>query len=150
MDTLTDQCQMKVSEMQRRLAQKATEQKAHRFTNLYDLLTWEPLLIWAFHTLMTNRGSRTAGIDGMDKRTAIKHQADILMELRAELKARAYRPQPVRRVYIPKANGKQRPLGMPMVRSYCPPYRVLSGLRYEHGIGSTDPCFFYCTIFCSR
>src|SRR6516165_5085536 len=116
MDTLTEQCQMKVSEMQRRLAQKATEQKAHRFTNLYDLLTWEPLLIWAFHTLMTNRGSRTAGIDGMDKRTAIKHQADILMELRAELKARAYRPQPVRRVYIPKANGKQRSLGIPTLK----------------------------------
>lgn len=116
MDTLTEQCQMKVSEMQRRLAEIATEQKAHRFTNLYDLLTWEPLLIWAFHTLMTNSGSRTAGTRGMDKRTAIKHQADILMELRAELKSRAYRPQPVRRVYIPKANGKQRPLGIPTLK----------------------------------
>src|SRR5206468_2988036 len=103
-------------------------QKAHRFTNLYNLLAWEPLLIWAFHTLMTNRGSRTAGIDGMDKRTAIKHQADILMELRADLKARAYRPQPVRRVYIPKANGKQRPLGIPIWASYCLSFQGVFGI----------------------
>ena len=72
MNTPTELCRMKVSEMQRKLAKKATEYPKHRFTNLYDLLTWDPLMEWAFDKLMTNRGSRTAGIDGMTKRTAIK------------------------------------------------------------------------------
>jgi RNA-directed DNA polymerase len=105
-------CRMKVSEIQRKLAEKATHQPEHRFTNLYDLLTWQPLMEWAFDTLMTNQGSRTAGIDGMDKRTAIAHKDLILTELRAALKSNLYEPQPVRRVYIPKPNGKQRPLGI--------------------------------------
>lgn len=113
MNMPTETCRMKVSEMQRRLAEKATKEPEHRFTHLYDLLTWEPLMIWAFETLMTNKGSRTAGIDGMDKRTAQEQRDTILTTLKADLKAGRYVPQPVRRVYIPKANGKQRPLGIP-------------------------------------
>ncbi len=103
----------KVSELQGKLAKKATEQPEHRFNNLYDLLTWEPLMDWAFDTLMTNRGSRTAGIDRIDKSTAIDNKGDILRNLRAELKSGTFTPSPVRRVYIPKPNGKRRPLGIP-------------------------------------
>jgi RNA-directed DNA polymerase len=109
----TELCRMQVSELQRRLAKKATDQPQHRFTKLYDLLTWEPLMQWAFDKLMTNVGSRTAGIDGMDKRTAQKNREIIIAELRAALKTGTYSHQAVRRVYIPKANGKQRPLGIP-------------------------------------
>ena len=76
---------MKVSEMQRRLANKAMKEPEHRFTNLFDLLTWEPLMEWAFEKLMTNRGSRTAGIDGLDKKTAIKNNEKILHDLEAAL-----------------------------------------------------------------
>ena len=112
-ETPTELCRIKVSELQGRLAKKATENTTHRFNNLYDLLTWEPLLTWAFDTLMTNRGSRTAGIDGMDKRTAIANKEEILKTLKATLKSRTFQPSPVRRVYIPKPNGKQRPLGIP-------------------------------------
>ena len=112
-ETPTELCRTKVSELQGRLAKKATENPEHRFNNLYDLLTWEPLLLWAFDTLMTNRGSRTAGIDGMDKRTATENQGEILKNLKADLKSRTFQPSPVRRVYIPKPNGKQRPLGIP-------------------------------------
>src|SRR5436190_24345521 len=113
MNTPTEPCRMQVSELQRRLAQKATDTPQHRFTKLYDLLTWEPLMEWAFDKLMTNVGSRTAGIDGMDKRTAQKNRETIIAELRAVLKAGTYKHQPVRRMYIPKANGKRRPLGIP-------------------------------------
>lgn len=113
MNRPTEQCRMQVSELQRRLAQKATDKPNHRFTKLYDLLTWEPLMVWAFDKLMTNVGSRTAGIDGMDKRTAQKNRDTIIAELRVALKSETYQHQPVRRVFIPKANGKRRPLGIP-------------------------------------
>jgi len=106
-------CRIKVSELQRRLARKATESPEHRFTKLYDLLIWEPLMAWAFDVLMSNRGSRTAGMDGMDKRTAMGHKEEILAQLRTDLKTGSFKPQPVLRVYIPKPNGKQRPLGIP-------------------------------------
>lgn len=104
---------MKVSEMQRRLANKAIKEPEHRFTNLFDLLTWEPLMEWAFDKLMTNRGSRTAGIDGLDKTTATKNKEKILHDLRTAIKSGTYQHQPVLRVYIPKGNGKRRPLGIP-------------------------------------
>jgi RNA-directed DNA polymerase len=104
---------VQVSELQRRLAKKATDKPDHRFTNLYDLLTWEPLMDWAFDQLMTNVGSRTAGIDGINKSKALDHREAILTELRAMLKQGAYKHQPVCRVYIPKTNGKKRPLGIP-------------------------------------
>jgi RNA-directed DNA polymerase len=104
---------MQVSELQRRLAQKAADKPQHRFTNLYDLLTYEPLMAWAFDKLMTNVGSRTAGIDGTDKRTAIKNRETILADLRTALKRGTYRHQSVRRVYIAKSSGKRRPLGIP-------------------------------------
>jgi RNA-directed DNA polymerase len=122
-ETPTELCRIKVSELQRKLAKKATEHPEHRFNNLYDLLTWEPLMDWAFDTLMTNRGSRTAGIDRMDKRTAIKNKGEILQSLKAALKSRTFTPSPVRRVYIPKPNGQRRPLGIPMMPSYCTSYR---------------------------
>lgn len=102
-----------VSELQQKLARKATALPTHRFTNLYDLLTWEPLMAWAFDTLMTNRGSRTAGVDGIARRAALKQRDRILADLRVALKTHTYQHQPVRRTYIPKANGKQRPLGIP-------------------------------------
>lgn len=116
MNRPTEQCRVQVSELQRRLAKKATDNSTHRFTKLYDLLTWEPLLVWAFDKLMTNVGSRTAGIDGTDKRIALQQRETLLTELRAALKAGTYQHQPVRRVYIPKANGKRRPLGIPTLR----------------------------------
>jgi RNA-directed DNA polymerase len=112
-ETPAELYRINVSELQGKLAKKATENPEHRFSNLYDLLTWEPLMAWAFDTLMTNRGSRTAGIDGMDKRTAIRNREAILADLRTALKSRMYEPSPVRRVYISKPNGKQRPLGIP-------------------------------------
>jgi RNA-directed DNA polymerase len=78
---------MQVSQLQQRLATKATDKPEHRFTNLYDLLTYEPLMEWAFDKLMTNVGSRTAGIDGTNKTIAQKNRTSIIADLRTELKA---------------------------------------------------------------
>ena len=65
-----------------------------------------------------NRGACTPGVDGdiwdtPEAKTAAFHA----------LRRHGYQPQPLRRVYIPKSNGKSRPLGIPIVRAYCTPYQ---------------------------
>ena len=72
---------IQVSDLQQRLARKATAHPAHRFTHLYDLLTWAPLMNWAFDTLMSNTGSRTAGVDGITRRAATTQRDRILTNL---------------------------------------------------------------------
>ena len=149
MDTPTELYRMQVSDLQRKLARTATDKPDHRFTNLYDLLTWEPLLQWAFDTLMTNRGSRTAGIDGTDKSTALANRETILADLRAALRSGSYRHQPVRRAYIPKPNGKRRPLGIPtlvdrlvqmMVKAILEPIFESDFLPDSHGFRPQRSC----------
>jgi RNA-directed DNA polymerase len=65
---------------------------------------------------LASRGARTPGIDGVDKQAMKANLPDELERIRAELLTGRYQPQPARRVYIPKANGKQRPLGIPTLR----------------------------------
>jgi group II intron reverse transcriptase/maturase len=65
---------------------------------------------------LASSGAKTPGIDGIDKQAMegdLQYQLDTI---RSELLAGSYRPKPARRVYIPKANGKQRPLGIPTLR----------------------------------
>ncbi|QIE29588.1 hypothetical protein [Caballeronia sp. SBC2] len=59
------------------------------------------------------------GVDGVDKRMMEANLQHELATIREELLGGSYRPLPARRVYIPKANGKLRPLGIPTVISYC-------------------------------
>jgi RNA-directed DNA polymerase len=102
-----------VPEIQKRLAQKAAEDSEHRFGNLYDLLTWEPLLDAAADRLLGNKGSRTPGLDGIDRDKLRRNRSHHMALLREQLKHNSFQPMPVKRVYIPKANGKMRPLGIP-------------------------------------
>ena len=81
-----------------------------------------------------NQGKRTPGVDGEIWKTPQKKAEAI-----ETLKQRGYHPRPLRRIYIPKSNGAQRPLSIPMVRSYCPPYRLLSGLPCHRGSDPPDP-----------
>jgi RNA-directed DNA polymerase len=105
---------MDVSEMQRKLSQRATEEPEHKFENLYNLLCNEVWLRVAHHSVNTNQGRETAGIDGM---TMSNFNGDVegnLNRLQEALKAKTFEPTPVKRVYIPKPDsGKKRPLGIP-------------------------------------
>lgn len=85
----------------------------HRFGNLYDLLTWESVLDEAADRLLGNPGSRTPGLDGLDRRKLRDNRDHHRDLLRQQLRDGTYQPSPVKRVYIPKKNGKTRPLGIP-------------------------------------
>lgn len=133
---------------QQGLARKAQVDREHRFRDLYHLLCKREWIEKALWHVLDNDGSQTPGVDGISWKSFNdaeksdfeneKFREQFMEELQAELKTRTYQPMPVRRVEIPKpGTNKKRPLGMPRVRSYCPPYRVLWGSRCQGG--SADP-----------
>jgi RNA-directed DNA polymerase len=105
----------KVRKLQEALHAKAKGAPAYRFYALYDKLYRGDVLLHAYHCCAANGGA--AGVDGQTF-------ADIeaygigrwLGELTEELRNQTYRPEAVRRVFIPKPDGKQRPLGIPTVK----------------------------------
>lgn len=106
----------KARELQRALYLAAKKQPKRRFHALYDKVYREDILWEAWRRVRENRGA--AGIDGRTLR-AIEEEEGVegfLRGIREDLQAGRYRPQPVRRVYIPKPDGRKRPLGIPTVR----------------------------------
>ena len=106
----------KMAEKQRFLAKTASEHPDHRFTNLYDLLHWDYWMHISAERVLARPGSQT---DGVDSVTRIAFKADYERQMTVlidQLKRKTYEPQPVRRVYIPKHDGKKRPLGIPALR----------------------------------
>jgi len=103
---------------QQSFARKAQAQPDHRFGDLYHLICRDEWLREALHHVLRKTGSRTAGIDGLSRKHLKEEakQTQFIEALRVELKAGSYRPQPVRRHWIPKANGKKRPLGIPTLK----------------------------------
>jgi group II intron reverse transcriptase/maturase len=105
----------KVRQLQRRLWSTAKQQPKRRFHALYDRIYRRDVLWEAWRRVKRNRGA--AGIDALTLAAVEQMGVDSLLdELGARLRAGTYRPQAVRRRYIPKADGRQRPLGIPTVR----------------------------------
>jgi RNA-directed DNA polymerase len=106
----------KVSELRRNIGHKAKQEPKFRFYTLYDRI-YRPDVLWTAWCLVAAHDG-APGIDGIscqDIRDGLGPQP-FLEGLRAELRTKCYRAQPVKRVYIPKPDGRMRPLGIPTVK----------------------------------
>jgi RNA-directed DNA polymerase len=101
--------------MQKELSRKAEREPEHQFENLYDLLCNETWLRVAQLRVNANKGRETAGTDGETMSNFLGNLDGNIERIRETLKAKTFEPRPVRKVYIPKANGKKRPLGIPTI-----------------------------------
>ena len=82
-----------------------------KYHSLYGQLLRDKVLMNAWKKVKANRGS--GGIDGVTIKEYAKNEQENILKLLEKLKAKEYKPTPVRRVYIPKKDGKKRPLGIP-------------------------------------
>jgi len=106
---------VKVQKLQEALHAKAKRAPNYRFYALYDKLYRFDVLLHAYSCCQANEGA--AGVDGQTFDDIAEYGLTRwLDELTEELKKKTYRPQAVRRVYIPKPDGKQRPLGIPTIK----------------------------------
>ncbi|MGE5848974.1 MAG: group II intron reverse transcriptase/maturase [Candidatus Methylomirabilota bacterium] len=104
-----------VRKLQRKLWAAAKQSEGRRFHALYDRIYRGDVLVEAWQRVRANRGA--AGVDRMTLDAVEEYGVErMLGELARDLRAGVYRPVPVRRVEIPKPDGRTRPLGIPTVR----------------------------------
>ena len=102
----------KLASLRFKLGQKAKQEPAFRFYALYAHLLRVDVLETAFALVAASDGSKTPGVDGVTIDQIVNAEdgaAKLLADIREALRAKTYRSQAVKRVYIPKANGKLRP-----------------------------------------
>lgn len=116
--TITDQKEISaLAQLRAKLGQKAKLEPKFRFYTLYHHITRMDVLYEAWMKVKRNGGS--AGIDGQSIKSIERAPGGVtefLTEIQTELKTKIYHPKPVKRVYIPKSDGKLRPLGIPTVK----------------------------------
>jgi RNA-directed DNA polymerase len=119
-----------VTRLRRRIFKAAREQDWATVRSWQKLMlgSWSNTVVSVRQVTQRNAGRRTAGIDGEVALSSVD-RADVAV--RVHCSRVSWEPQPVRRVYVPKANGKQRPLGIPVVMDRCHQARVRNALEPE-------------------
>ncbi|WP_242865921.1 reverse transcriptase domain-containing protein [Desnuesiella massiliensis] len=105
----------KARKLQRKLYLSAKTNKRRKFHALYDKVYREDILMKAWKQVKANKG--IGGIDEIYIDDVVEYgESKLLKEIQQELIENHYNPKPVKRVYIPKKDGKKRPLGIPIIK----------------------------------
>jgi group II intron reverse transcriptase/maturase len=106
---------MDVDKMQTKLA-TWSQDPGFRFDDIYNLLYDTGFLRRAYNAVKSNHGSRTPGVDGQTIESFGEDLDENLTGLQKSLKSQSFEPKPLRRTYIPKGDGRKRPLGIPTIK----------------------------------